>query len=440
MDLVRLGAAYTTAYIPDLLIEGYNSLIWTERFDEFGEFELKSFDVDRVLAQLPEDTLLSHLETREVMIVETHSIAMVGEGTDAVPEITVKGRSALMILIHRFIESTYQTKRKMRKKYTATDALTVLLWHAIDNNTGKDVTRGDSDPDTSVGNDYSWSTQDDIPNVGVTETVTSEGSTRWFLLEEGSLWPQFQKIMQSAGIGIRLIRPVSPNPRTIVSVDSTLATRGNIITTASADFAGLVFEIYDGVDRSATVKFSQLQGHLEKPTYLMSKQNYDSQLEVMTAVPSVPDIYRPGESGFTGWQRRSMSWDAGNPELPTEPEKPEDLDESPTSGERHDYYVALTAWKTKMVSWRAKRDAIWADFREEVAIQGFRELRKNRRINMFDGDISILAPYKYKVHYDLGDKVTFRDDYGRTTTHVIAEYVRTEDASGDRGFPGFVEP
>ncbi len=68
MDLVRLGAAYTTAYIPDLLVEGYNSLIWTERFDAFSEFELKSFDVAGMLSQLPEDTLVSHLEKSQWLV------------------------------------------------------------------------------------------------------------------------------------------------------------------------------------------------------------------------------------------------------------------------------------------------------------------------------------------------------------------------------------
>lgn len=98
MKLVRLGPAYSTAYTPDTLIEGYNSLAWTERYRDFGEFEIKSFDIDRMLTLLPENTLISHLGTRHVMMVETASIEEVGEGIDARPEITIRGRSAAAIL------------------------------------------------------------------------------------------------------------------------------------------------------------------------------------------------------------------------------------------------------------------------------------------------------------------------------------------------------
>ena len=101
MDFVRLGAAYSTSYHPDQLIEGYISLIWTERFQNPGEFQLKSYDIDRMKDLLPVDTLVSHLETKEVMRVETHLIEMEGEGEDATPVITITGRTAYAILEDR---------------------------------------------------------------------------------------------------------------------------------------------------------------------------------------------------------------------------------------------------------------------------------------------------------------------------------------------------
>ena len=441
MDFVRLGERYTTNYVPDKLIEGYNSLIWTERFQIPSEFELKTFDVEGVSALLPEDTLVSHLETKEVMQVDTHDIQMVGEGVDARPELTVRGQSATSILGHRWVESSYQKKRKMRKKYSATSALCVLLYNAVDNNSGYDLTRGDDDPDTEgVVNSYPWTVKDDIPNVQVTEAVAEEGDTRWWRLEEGILLPQMQKIMVDADLGLRLIRPVSPNPGTVITVQSALATRGTIVRTATDDISGLRFEIYSGIDRSGSVRLSQLQGHLEKPIYLTSNKDYKTVMEIMSGEVSVSDVYRPGESDLVGWQRRTMGFDAGTPELPDVPEKPEDLGRNPTTAQRTAYYDALDAWKIKMGKWRNKRDSIVDDFREEQALAALRVLKQQRKLNMFAGDVSTLSPYKYKTHYDLGDSIMLYGDYGKVAKMVVSEYVRTEDANGDRGFPGLVAP
>lgn len=445
MDFVRLGERYTHSYIPDTLVEGYNSLIWTERYDEWGEFELKSFDVEGMTDLLPEDTLVSHLETREVMMVETQSIEMVGEGEDAVPEITIKGRSAGLILEHRWVESSYQKKRRMRKKYSATSAMCVLLWQAVDNNTGNDVTRGDATPDedhTLADGDFSWNTLDDIPNVQVTEKVAVEGEARWWQLEEGALWPQFQKIMKAQDLGFRLLRPVSPNPGKVITIKSNLADRGDVVRTDTADISGLRFEIYAGIDRTSganAVQLSQLQGHIDKPTYLVSKQNYESVVETIADV-AVSDVYRAGTAGDTGWERRTVGQNGGSAEIPDAPDKPADLKSNATDAAKKQYKKDMDKWIDQMARWRNKKANILADFREEQEKMANRVLKQHRRVNMFAGDVSDVAPYKYKQHYDLGDTIMMYGDYGKSAKMVVQEYVRTENADGDRGFPGLVEP
>lgn len=441
MDFVRLGERYTTAYIPDKLIEGYNSLIWTERNLGAGEFELKSFDVAGLKALLPEDTLVSHLETQEVCIVETHEINMVGEGQDAEPELTIRGRTARSIFESRWVESTYQKKRTLRQKYSATSAAGVLMWNAVVNSSGKDVTRGDTDPDTqAMKNDYPWTTLDVLPNVFITESVAAEGELRWWQLEEGILDPQLIAILDNQKLSVRTIRPVSPNPATVITVDSVLATRGTIRRTFNADVPGLRFDIYQGTDKSAIVKFSQLQGHLENPAYLLSSKDMKTVVEVMTAGDSIGDIYRPGEEGLTGWRRKTMGFDAGSPDGPPQPERPDEPGENATRAQRLKYRKDLDAWKVQMGKWRNKWGGINAAFRAEAVKRATRELAQARRVNMVTGDISTQSPYKYKVDYDLGDTVTLVGDYGVETQMVVSEYVRTENSEGDRGFPGFVEP
>lgn len=441
MDFVRLGERYTTSYIPDKLIEGYTSLIWTERFHEPGEFELKSFDILGMKALLPEDTLVSHLETREVMVVETHEIQMVGEGADAQPEIVIKGRSASVIFEHRWVESTYQKKRRMRRKYSATAAVGVLLVNAVDNPSGFDITRGDDDPDTElVVNSYPWTTKDVIPNVAVTDSVANDGDTRWWYLEEGMLYPQIMKILIDRDLSLRCMRPVSPNPATVITVFSQLARRGEVARTAVANVTQLRFDLYSGVDRSDSVKFSLLQGHLEKPQYVKSSRFHKTVMEIMSGEVTVSDVYRPGESNLTGWQRKTSGFDAGTPELPPMPEKPDDIKSNATAAQRNAYNNAMDNWVDKYARWKNKRNAIVTDFREEQTKAALRELKLLRRINMFSGDVTALAPYKYQTHYNLGDAVMLFGDYGESQKMIVSEFVRTEDSTGDRGFPGLVEP
>jgi hypothetical protein len=443
MDFVRLGERYTTQYEPTDLIEGYNSLIWTERFSDQGEFELKTFDIAGVKALLPEDTMVSHLETQHVMMVETHEINMVGEGADAVPELTVRGRAASLILEHRFVDGTYQKKRRMRQKYTPTSALGVLIVNAIDNTSGYDLTRGDTDPDTPEYNNYQYTVKDALPNVAVTDSVLAEGASEWWQLEEGILYPRLQEIMLDSDLGLRVLRPRDPNPGKVITVRSALADRGETVRTDVANIGAMRFDIYSGVDRSSgsnSVQFSVLQGHLDKPQYLNSKKDYKSAAELMSGIVTIPDVYRPGDGGLTGWQRRSMAFDAGSPELPPEPKRPSEPRSNATAAQRKAYRKALDDWQDKWAKWDNKRDRIVSEFNTAQTRAALRELKKQRRVDMFAGDVSIGAPYIYKTHYDLGDTVMLFGDYGKSAKMIVAEYVRTEDANGDRGFPGLVAP
>lgn len=438
MDFVRLNAG---TYIPDLLVEGYNSLVFTERFNEPGDFELRTFNVETVAALLPEGTFVSHLETQEMMVVENLNIEEVGEGEDAKDELVITGRSAWTVLEHRYVEAEYRKKRPLRRAYSATSAAGVLIFNAIDNASGKDVTRGDDDPETEAQrNDYSWTTADVIPNVAITESVISEGPSRKWYVEEGMLWPQLQKILIDADLALRCMRPVTGNTGVVITVNTALATRGVVVRTPTSNITALRFDIYDGIDRSATVKFSRLQGHLSKPKYLSSNKDFKTVVELKSDV-SLSDVYRSSaEAALTGWKRRTMEMDAGTPELPPEPEKPEELRKNATKEQKEERQDAMDVWLDKHAKWKNKVARIKEDFREDAEAAALRALKVQRRLSMFSSDISALAPYRFKEHYNLGDVVSIFGDYGLASSMIVAEYVRTEDSNGDRGFPGLVAP
>lgn len=442
MDLVRLGERYTTQYVPDALVEFYTSLIWTERFFGYGEFELKSFEVAYIQSLLPEDTLVSHLETREVMIVTTHEINPVGEEGQEQDEITVKGVSLASIFDHRWVESEYGKKRRMRQTYSAKGAAAVLIFNAIDNPSGKDVTRGDPEAEDISKNDYGWTTLDVLPNIAITDSAPALGGGRWWKLEEGILGPQLARILSDEDLSIRTMRPVPGGTSgNVVKVKNMpLEERGNIERTLKTDISALQFDIYQGVDKSGSISFNVSQGQLDKAQYVWSNVNYKTVVEIKSSVGGA-DVYRPSESGITGLRRRVIGMDGGEPELPDKPEEPAPLRKNASQAERNKRQDDMDKYLDKLAAWKNKRDRIVADFKDENQKEALRMLRKeNRRTVVFSGSVTELAPYKYKTDYNLGDSVMIYGDYEAAQKVIVAEYVRAENLNGDLGYPGFVMP
>ncbi len=126
MDILRVSR---TDFVPNMLIEHCSSKIWTERYQDPGEFELRTSQISQIRKLLPTMSLVSHRETDEVMMVETHSI---GRDSAGYPELTVKGRSLDAFGEHRYLEGPYPGKKyKMARDYTAAEAAIVLLWNCF---------------------------------------------------------------------------------------------------------------------------------------------------------------------------------------------------------------------------------------------------------------------------------------------------------------------
>lgn len=64
------------------------------------------------------------------------------------------------------------------------------------------------------------------------------------------------------------------------------------------------------------------------------------------------------------------------------------------------------------------------------------DLARASETALFDGSINPdLNPYRYGVHYNLGDIVKVAGDYGLDTKARVTEYIRTEDVTGDHAYP-----
>lgn len=431
MDLIRLGPPGDTSYLPDTMIEGYSSAIWTERFVSPGDFQIKTPYIEKMLALLPEKTLISHRQTREVMMVEDHLIAVNPEG---IPELTIVGRSVDSILESRYVEGPYNKRRKMAKVYSNTGAALVLVWNVTRNGSGNDVTRQLSGEDND-GDPHTWNTKDQIPNVSVSDSVANTDPVKRKWLREGMLYPQLIKFLNMGDAGIRTIRPPTDSEQQVsvrVNKNPAEGNFGDIVRTEVTNVTSLRFDIFDGLDRSHTqsanpkVIFNTLRGDILNAQNLWSIRDWKNACEVAASI-QVPDVYRSGQSGYTGWDRRVMMYDAGEPDFGME--RPEQPGRNASNAE-------WDAYEAKLAKWKNKRDAANEEFKEDSQDEALRELNKFRKLKVFTGDISTETPYKYKEHYNLGDIVSLKGKYGQIERMLVSEYVRTEDFEGDRGYPG----
>jgi hypothetical protein len=383
MDILRLNSS---TYEPDHLVEGLTSTIWTERLNGTGEFQLKTPLITETQSLLPEDSLITHLETREVMLVESHIIDKDDAGN---AELTVKGRNFVTFAENRvMVASDYRASWTSLYAYNTPQVLALLLWSHLANTTGQD-------PKRAVG---TISPAEAIPGaVVLNSTNVSDASvTRSF--EAGNVWTAIEDILNQGNYGIRCVRP--PTTGQIVSV-STSGSRGQV-SRSPGGVTGLAFDVYDGVNRTkgATpnpVIFDYLSGHVDNPQYLLSRKDLKN-VAVVTSSAGVFEI--TDGSSPSGLFRRAIYVDVGSKtDETTDPD-----------------YLAL------------------------INKRGQSELAKHNRAVLFDGEISPIAPYTYGVHYSLGDYVTLSAEYGFEATMLVTEYVRTEDNSGDRGYPTLALP
>lgn len=391
MDVLRLDPV---TYLPDALVEGYSSMIWTERYEDSGEFEMSTPLVSDIKIMLPEGSLITLRDSQEVMFVETHSIEI---DSDGIPELKVKGRTFETFLENRDLIGTYKKPWQALLQYTTAEMLTLLLWDSLVNATGEDTTRVDQIRDILTA----------IPDIVITDSSTFVETPKIWWLEEGEVYKTFLDFLKLGGLGVRNIRPMNTTAN-VVSFDTTRTpTRGTLQKVTTPNISQLRLDVYNGLDRThdqtvnVPVIFHYGSGHIESPQYLFSIKDLKNMATISASFGTV-DIWPdtgivPPVPNPSGLDRRILYIDGGD-----------------------------------------EGDQVHEDFLASIVQKGMIELKKHNRSVLFDGAISPLSPYKYGTEYFLGDKVTLSAEYGFEASMLVAEYVRTEDQAGDRGYPTLV--
>lgn len=396
MELLRLGS---TIFKPLDVIEGWDSLIWTERYRGYGEFELRSYNIDEIINLLPTDDptikpqMVCLRDSREAMIVESHQITTDDKGREMV---LTKGRTFETFLEQRVLFGLSNRPKKTQQGYTARGLVQLLIWNALVNNSTVDVFflwfRG-----TNMNGDR-------IPNVAVSEGFTIAGTTNKIRqLETDYLYPIIVDLLSEDKLGIRNIRPNTASAK-IVTVDPGT---GNITRTTTSDVNDLCIEIYAGQDRTAgsatPVIFTASQNHLLRPRYLFTNKNLKNTGYGTSAVTFDYYYFDNGnEDTWTGLKRRVTKFDAGS----------------------------RFGTNTGSASDVADADDFLTDKTE-------RQVRRRQNMLYLDAEVSSYTSYEYgpDKDYFLGDKVTAIGKYGVNKTVRVSEYIRIHDRDGERAYP-----
>lgn len=415
MDVITLDP---TTYLPEQMVEGYSSMIWTERHVDASEFQMKSSRVEEMKARLPEGSYISLRDSNEVMEVETHSEGINDAG---IAELTIKGRSFVNCFERRYIAGDYGVGWEMLQEYTAQDAMLVLLFNAVNNPTVVDLT---GSPNAHDPADY-------LPGTVITKSITvitppgepvngeidlsDLQTTKVWALQSGQVYPKVLDLLSLSELGLRMIRPPTHALYGVyVQADGTFAP-------IKMSDGSLRFDVYNGRNRTITpsevdplepVIFRYDAGHVVAPNFLSSIKDYMNFAHVSSSFGDV-DVWVDGPVelvGTTGstdiWQmqplegreRRSLFVDAGN------------LD-----------------------------DSMLSDPNAALRQIGYSALKQAKRLKMMEAAVSLDTPYSYGVHYGLGDYVTMVGGPGFIQNMQVIEYVRTEDETGETGYPTLIQ-
>lgn len=276
MDLLKLDSNNQAGP----LIENFDSLIWTERFNTVGDFQLTTGFTNPFMQLLPEGTALTLRETNHTFLVETHEI----ERKKGKPEkLTIKGRSYESILDRRaaiqavssLVGSTNWTVNAKTPSDIAYYIINKICVEGL-------VDAHDIFPASKV------------QFITPSDYLTGTGPTKAFDVPRGNLLTQVLTFLQTEAAADPTTTPATP----AVVPHGIRAIKPNAAGTA------IGIQIYKGTDRSNTVYFDATRDLLDNGKYLFSKVGSANAAYGVLAANSAKMF--EGASEPSGFDRRVM--------------------------------------------------------------------------------------------------------------------------------------
>lgn len=368
--------------------DNYESLIWTDRYNEPGDFELY-FGMRKELLDIyvPDYYLISPdsvfkdngVVYQTVMIIEDLKVTTDLEGGD---HLIVTGRSLESILCRRIVW----------KQTTLTGKLKTAVKKLIDQNvivckkmTKRQIT------------EVVWADPDDVrfDNLTIDETQFT-GDVLYDAIKD--LCDQFD-------VGFRLKR----NPNT----------------------GKFVFKLFFGVDRSydqtenAYVVFSPTFDNIVSSDYTENKSKYCN-VTLVAGEGEDPNrrTLEVGEVNSSGLNRRELYTDARDLSSVIEEEDDEEEEKvDPETGQQPQE--------------QEEKHMSDKEYNNLLKNRGLEKLKEVEIEKIFDGQVDATRIYKYGEHFFMGDYCELENQYGKETKVKIVEYIHSESTSGIEEYPTF---
>lgn len=425
MEFQKLNSVFQPTEVLD--DNRYESLIWTERYSQAGDFELISSDISRCMQLLPLESYVSLKESTVPMVVESHKIV---KRKNSAPKIEIRGRSFESVLERR--GSVISLPSGAARAVWTNDAVkqSDAAYHAIRGVIG-DVAR--SVGGVSLGaQSPSVSSLDAIPEINLVvpadlamagapiwnSTTTYSAGTQvrvefsatdvkiykavqtnsaqnppsntayWTLLgtvgkveiKAGNLYATVMELLQANRHGLKAVRPPNGSSKTTVDI-----------------------EIYNGADLTAVTVFDAKFDQFDDATYLLGYQGSTN----------LAYVYGGGSGAAAGGTAVRKN----------------------TVGAEVSGLARRVLVVDEMTDATLNTPAIRTS-------RGLVELYKNNVVAIFDGELAkqVADLYNKNVNaggYSLGDIVQLNGEYGLSRKVRVAEFIRTFDATGESAYPAF---
>lgn len=261
---------------PAKLVENYDSLIWTERFNTIGDFQIMTGDIDRFMTLLPEGMPVTLRESNVPMIVESH---LIKREKNKPTVLTIKGRSFESILDRRISIAAVSAGLgdwNVVAKIPSDVAYYIIKQICVDGILSADDIFPASEIDFIIPADY----------------LTGTGPNRSYSVPKGNLLNAVISFLQTE---------VKADPTTIPATPAVVQ-HGIRAIRPNASGTAVGIEIYTGTDRTATVYFDATRNLLDDGSYLFSKVGSATSAVVLGASTAI--TLEAGDTAPSGMDRR----------------------------------------------------------------------------------------------------------------------------------------
>lgn len=360
------------------IINSYDSCTWIERHLDDSECIITGELDSNLREKLPLGTLISHIDSEEVMRIENHEIEIDKYGG----KITASGRGFETFMEHRILGANKLWSSpipQLNTPYESTFAKAYLqAFYMIRHHIYEEAQYTPSDALLNVNVDLS-------EGFNASGLADSEDTT----FEKQNVYETVVGLLGLDNLGLSAIRPNG-------------ATAPEFGNPSEFDPEGLTIRITQGIDRSTSVAFDHSLGEIETANYFWSDKKKKTSCLVFSKY--FMEIVHGPEVGVS---RKIMVLDATDLDTP--------YDAPPTTQVNR---IRATMRQRARVALKKQKSVEIAN--PKLAENQFRHI--------------------YRKDYRLGDLVGISGDYNASSIMRVIEHVEIEDNNGYTSYPTLAEP